>query len=160
MIAIDTNLLVYAHRSQTPEHAAARAALERAASDPDGWGTTLTNVLEFWSIVTHPAATGRPSTPAQALRFFAGLTAGGLADIWVPGAGFADRLMRVARDLGVKGVRVFDLAVALTAFEAGASEVWTHDLHFRSVPGLRVVFPLLEKRRESRRIGPQPPPGA
>ena len=37
MIALDTNLLVYAHRSATPEHKAAQAAIERAAAT-EGWG--------------------------------------------------------------------------------------------------------------------------
>jgi predicted nucleic acid-binding protein len=32
VIALDTNLLVYAHRSGTPKHRAARAAIERAAA--------------------------------------------------------------------------------------------------------------------------------
>lgn len=51
MIVIDTNILVYAHRSTTPEHESAKRALERAAAAPDGWGITLTNLMEFWSIV-------------------------------------------------------------------------------------------------------------
>jgi uncharacterized protein len=142
MIAIDTNLLVYAHRSLTPEHESAKRVLERASEGR--WGTTLTNLMEFWSVVTHPASSGRPSTPGEAARFFAGLAEGGMEEIWVPGAGFAGRLTCLAADLEVKGARVFDLAIALTAFEAGAGEIWTHDLHFRSVPGLRVVFPLRE----------------
>jgi len=145
VIAIDTNLLVYAHRARLPEHQAGRTAIERAASTPEGWGTTLTNVLEFWSIVTHPAAAGRPSSPSQVIRFFGGLAAGGMAELWVPRPGFAGRLMRVAEDLGIQGARVFDLAIALTAFEAGASEIWTHDRQFCSVPGLRVVLPLLQE---------------
>ena len=37
MIALDTNLLVYAHRSATPEHKNAGAAIERAAAS-SGWG--------------------------------------------------------------------------------------------------------------------------
>jgi hypothetical protein len=141
MIAIDTNLLVYAHRSATPQHESARQALERAANDPGGWGITLTNLMEFWSIVTHPAA-GRPSKPAEAAQFIERLVTGGLAEIWVPSAGFGARLTRVAEDMGIKGGRIFDLAISLTAFEAGAREVWTHDTHFQSVPGLRVVLPL------------------
>ena len=145
MIAIDTNILVYAHRSATPEHESARRSLELAAAAPDGWGITLTNLMEFWSIVTHPAATGRPSTPAEAVRFISGLMAGGLAGIWIPSAGFAARLIRIAEDLKIKGARVFDLTIALTAFEAGAGEIWTHDSHFQSVPGLRVVLPLRKK---------------
>ena len=145
MIAIDTNILVYAHRSTTPEHDSAKRSLELAAAAPDGWGITLTNLMEFWSIVTHPAATGRPSTPAEAARFISGLMAGGLAGIWIPSAGFAARLTRIAEDLKVKGARVFDLTISLTAFEAGAGEIWTNDCHFQSVPGLRVVLPLQKK---------------
>lgn len=37
MIAVDTNLLVYAHRSDAPAHASAQAALSRLARDPGGW---------------------------------------------------------------------------------------------------------------------------
>jgi toxin-antitoxin system PIN domain toxin len=142
MIAIDTNLLVYAHRSATPEHRSAKLSLERAAAAADGWGMTFTNLLEFWSIVTHPAASGRPSTPAEAAQFIRGLMSGGLAGIWVPDPGFPARLMRIAEDLKITGARVFDLTIALTAFEAGAGEIWTNDSGFRSVPGLRVVLPL------------------
>lgn len=143
MIAIDTNLLVYAHRKATPEHESAKKALERAANNPDGWGFALANLLEFWSIVTHPAATGRPSTPREAARFIDGLVGPGQASIWVPGAGFGTRLMRVAEDLKIQGPRIFDLAVSLTSSDAGAIEVWTHDLRFVTVPGLRVVHPLV-----------------
>ena len=34
MIAIDTNLLVYANRSAAPEHAGARRAIERIKDSP------------------------------------------------------------------------------------------------------------------------------
>lgn len=48
MIAVDTNLLVYAHRSAVPEHARARRAIENAVDDPHGWGISIANVAEFW----------------------------------------------------------------------------------------------------------------
>jgi len=38
VIALDTNLLVYAHRTGTAEHHAAARALERASHAPGGWG--------------------------------------------------------------------------------------------------------------------------
>jgi hypothetical protein len=38
MIAIDTNLLIYAHRGGVPEHREARAAIEQAANSGRGWG--------------------------------------------------------------------------------------------------------------------------
>ena len=61
MIALDTNLLIYAHRATMPEHSAARRAIERAVIHPQGWGIPLPCLAEFWSVVTHPAATGTPA---------------------------------------------------------------------------------------------------
>lgn len=140
MIAIDTNLLVYAHRSATPEHRASRAAIERAAAT-HAWGFASAVVAEFWSVVTHPSAAGRPSTPDEALRFLTALSSAG-ADVWAPGPGFGLRLAQLAADLDVSGNRVFDLQIALTAFEGGARELWSHDARFVTVPGLRLVNPL------------------
>jgi hypothetical protein len=142
MIAIDTNLLVYAHRMQVPAHRAARKAIEKASMDSGGWGFTITNQLEFWSVVTHPAAPPRPSTPAEAAAFMQALIRDAHAQIWLPREGFGQRLIQLGSELRVFGPRIFDLAIALTAFEAGAREIWTHDLAFLSIPGLRTVFPL------------------
>lgn len=140
MIAIDTNLLVYGHRSGLPEHRRARRVLEQASADPRGWGIALPTVAEFWSVVTHPAAT-RPSKASDVAAFLSSLTDADL-QIWTPGPRFSDRLTQLATDLGVAGARIFDLQIALTAFEHGASEMWTHDHGFARVPGLRVVDPL------------------
>jgi uncharacterized protein len=141
VIAIDTNLLVYAHRARTPEHLPARKAIERAAAQSAGWGISAAALPEFWAVVTHPTAAGRPSTPDQAAAFIHALTDAGAA-IWLPGPGFGERLLQTASDLGVSGPRVFDLQIALMAFEGGATELWTHDGGFVTVPGLRVRDPL------------------
>jgi len=141
MIAIDTNLLVYAHRSRTPEHAGARKAISRAAAADGGWGIAVASLTEFWAIATHPASDGRPSMPGQASAFIGALVRAG-AQIWLPGPGFGDRLLQLATDLDVIGARLFDLQIALTAFEGGATDLWTHDARFVKVPGLRVHDPL------------------
>ena len=141
MIAIDTNLLVYAHRSRTPEHARARKAIELAAFGEAGWGIAAASLTEFWAIATHPDSKGRPSSPSQASAFVRALVHAG-AHVWLPGPGFGDRLLQLATDLDVVGPRIFDLQIALTAFEGGATAVWTPDAHFVTMPGLRVHDPL------------------
>jgi predicted nucleic acid-binding protein len=141
VIAIDTNLLLYAHRSRTPEHARARKAIARAAGADGGWGIAAASLAEFWAIATHPASEGRPSAPAQAAAFVGAFVQAG-AQIWLPGPGFGDRLLQLATDLNVVGARIFDLQIALTAFEGGATDLWTHDARFVKVPGLRLHDPL------------------
>lgn len=142
MIAVDTNLLVYAHRTATPEHKAAQRALERAAADPGGWGFSIGNVLEFWSVVTHPASKGRPSTASEARKFLRNLTEQGGAVMWLPTPGFDVRLLANATRLGLMGPRVFDLQIAMTALDNGARSMWTHDAGFIHLPGLPVLDPL------------------
>jgi uncharacterized protein len=142
VIAIDTNLLVYAHRTRCAEHGAARRAIERAAASAGGWCVPLPCALEFWSVVTHPSCVGGPSTPAVALDFIDSLVATGGALILQPGANFLQRCLRIAAELSVSGPRVFDLQVGLLALEAGATELWTHDAGFVALPGLKVRDPL------------------
>jgi toxin-antitoxin system PIN domain toxin len=142
MIAVDTNLLVYAHRAATPEHRSARRALERASADGRGWGIPMPCLAEFWAVVTHPAASGRPSTPAEAAAFLRELEASGGAAIWLPTSGFGRRAILIAEKLGVCGARVFDLQIAVIAADAGATELWSHDTNFVVLPGLKLVDPI------------------
>ena len=126
LIAIDTNLLIYAHRSALPEHRAARRAIEQASRDPRGWGIALPSVSEFWAIVTHPKSLGGPSTAQQARGFLESLITEAGARLWMAHEGFWDRLLRLAGQLRIQGPRIFDLQIGLTAFDNRAVEIWTH----------------------------------
>src|SRR5207237_6602074 len=130
MIALDTNLLIYAHREGASEHEAARSAVLAAVDDPRGWGICLPSVAEFWSIVTHPKFPGGPSSPSVVTHFFHYLIVEGHGHIWTPGHGFGERLMRWAASQKLRGRRIFDLQIAVIAYEHGAREIWTHDHNF------------------------------
>jgi len=143
MICIDTNLLIYAHRQGTAEHAAACQAIERAASHGDGWGIAWPSVTEFWAQVTHPRYPGGASTCAQAGDFLRALVETGGARVYpMPGADFLTTVLDSATALGIVGPRVFDLQIGLAALHAGAKRLWTHDANFVALPGLRVEDPL------------------
>lgn len=142
MIAVDTNLLVYAHRSGFSSHSVAIQALEKAFRNPLGWGIPLTCTAEFWSIVTHAKMGDRPSNPDEARSFLDNILEDGGGLVLYPGTGLYSRLGRWAEELRVQGPRIFDLVIALTATDNGAVEIWTHDASFLEIPGLRVVDPL------------------
>lgn len=140
MIAVDTNLLVYAHNPRAPEHARARRALERAAGQAQGWGVPFPVLAEFWSVVTHPAG---PGTAAEAAAgFLQGLWREGDAQIWAATAEMGRDLIVAAARLGCQGAAIFDLQIGLVAVAHGAREIWTHDAAFPRLPGLPVVDPL------------------
>lgn len=142
MIAVDTNLLVYAHRSGVPEHRRSRRAIELAVRSNRGWGIALASVAEFWSIVTHPLVARESRAARLASAFLRMLAADAGMLTWVPGAGFDARLVARALELGIRGARVFDLQIALTALDHGATEIWTHDAGFVKVPGVTIRDPL------------------
>ena len=64
MTAVDTNILVYAHRLDSPWHDRAAAALRTLAESPEPWAIPWPCVHEFFSIATHPRIY-RPPTPAD-----------------------------------------------------------------------------------------------
>ena len=142
MIAVDTNLLVYAHRGAVPEHRAAIGAIELAMREPQGWGVAVPCIAEFWMVVTHPSAAGRPSTTEEARGFLEALRVDGMMTLFEPRAGMGQRLINLATRGGVSGPRIFDLQIGLCALEAGATELWSHDRRFAAPPGLRVVDPI------------------
>jgi predicted nucleic acid-binding protein len=142
MIALDTNILIYSHRAGAREHDSARRAVLAALDDPRGWGICLPTVSEFWSVVTHPSIPGGPTSPKVVTQFFHYLVDEGGGNIWTPGPGFAQRLMEWAGSLRVRGRRIFDLQIAVIALEHGVKEIWTHDVDFISVPGVKIHDPL------------------
>ena len=142
VIAVDTNLLVYAHRGATPEHRAATGAIEEAMRDPRGWGVALPCIAEFWMVVTHPSASGRASTADEARGFLDALRVEGMMTLFEPRAGMGERLINLAAQVGAQGPRIFDLQIGLCALEAGATELWSHDRRFIAPPGLRVFDPI------------------
>lgn len=141
MIVLDTNILIYAHRSGTSEHQAARQAVEQAYAQ-GACGIALPSIAEFWSIVTHPKSVGGPSKPQEAQSFIDALVNELGFHICLPGLDFSQRLMQLAGDLGITGIRIFDLQIALIALENSATHIWTHDRNFVGVPGLKIHDPI------------------
>jgi len=54
VIAVDTNLLVYAHRRDSEWHRPAREVVQGLAESPAAWAIPWSCIYEFYSITTHP----------------------------------------------------------------------------------------------------------
>lgn len=139
MIALDTNLLVYAQRSDTPQHRESRKVIERAIESDAGVASHT--VVEFWSVVTSPSFARNPTSAIDAAAFLDALFLAGL-QLFLPDESFVTTLVKQAKLHAVKGHRIHDLAIAVTAVNSGAQEIWTHDTGFVSLRGLKVCFPL------------------
>ncbi len=138
MIALDTNLLVYAHLEGDTRHAAAQEVIQTAWRMGRGFGVSLPVVVEFYAVVTHPRV---GVLPRVAESFVAQLQAQGL-QVWTPRPDAVRRCLALAAEHHVLGRRIYDVFIAVVARDAGAQQLWTHDARFFELDGLQRVLPL------------------
>ena len=143
MIAVDTNILVYAHRADSAHHTAARDALTAAATDERAFGVPWPCVHEFYSIVTHPRIYDPPSTAPEALAAIAALDALPHCAWLGEGGDHLDQLTRLLASGAVRGPKVHDARIAAICLSHGVTELWTADRDFSYFPALRINNPLV-----------------
>lgn len=143
MIAVDTNLLVYAHRRDSEWHGPAFDTVKELAESPAAWAIPWPCLYEFYSVVTHPSLYDPPSTPEQALdQVEAWLESPSLVLLAEsPGyrAGLLD-LLRAARPVGPK---VHDARIAALCLHGGVRRLFTADRDFSRFPDLATHNPLV-----------------
>jgi toxin-antitoxin system PIN domain toxin len=143
MIAVDSNLLVYAHREDSPWHNAAYARIAELAEGPAAWAIPWPCIHEFLSIVTHPRIYAPPTPLEKAIdQVEAWLESPSLVllsesgDYWL-------QLRSILQTGRVSGPQVHDARVAALCQQHGVSELWTIDRDFSRFPGSTVRNPLV-----------------
>ncbi|MDN5571358.1 MAG: PIN domain-containing protein [Propionibacteriaceae bacterium] len=143
MIALDTNLIVYAHREDSPHHLLALAALTGLLQSQGQVGLPWPCVHEFLAVVTHPRVYQPPSTMAQALAAVRALTDSPRVQLLAEQPHHLDTLGRLLARGDIRGPRVHDARIAAICLDAGVTELWSADRDYSWFPALRVVNPLV-----------------
>lgn len=141
MLAVDTNVLVYARREETRWHAEARALLEALANGERPWAIPWPCVYEFLRVVTHPRVFDPPTPMEHALEDVISLLESPSLVLLGEGPAHASHLERMVRAGQVLGNLVHDAHIAALAIEHGVREFLTADRDFARFPGLRVRNP-------------------
>lgn len=141
MIAIDANILIYAHVSSFSQHEAAREWLDHQLNGTGPVGLPWASVLAFMRLVTNPRVFERPEPIADAWRQARAWLACDTAWIPQPTDRHADLLGRFLALPGVHGNLVPDAHLAALAMEHGLTLCST-DGDFARFPGLRRLNPL------------------
>jgi toxin-antitoxin system PIN domain toxin len=137
---IDVNVLVYAHRQDSPGHHAYRRWLEAVLASDQAYGMTDIVVSGFLRVVTHPRVFKTPSPMARALAFANQVRERPNCVRLSPGPRHWDIFMRLCRLAGVKGNLVPDAYLAALAIEHGCEFVTT-DRDYGRFPGLEWSSP-------------------
>lgn len=137
MIAVDTNILVYAHRTGQPKHAAAREAL-RELSEGGAWAIPVFVLAEFLRVATHPRTLTPPSEERDAVAALDDLIGSPGVRILSPGGRFWPLMRETVLAAGVRGNVIHDAAIATVCREHGVTEILTHDRDFERFAGITV----------------------
>lgn len=142
MIAVDTNILVYAHREDSPWHAEAAPVIERLAEGASPWAIPWPSIHEFLAIVTHARIFSPPTPLPQALdQVDAWLESPSLILLSERG-GYWEALRPMVVDGKVSGPQIHDARIAALCSHNGVRELWTADRDFGRFPSLRARNPL------------------
>lgn len=144
MIAVDTNILVYAHRRDADWHDRAAECVRSLAEGRAAWAIPWPCLHEFFAIVTHPRVYAPPTpVPAALDQIEAWLEAPGL-QLLGEGAEHWTTLRPLLAAGRIAGPKVHDARVAALCLAHAVQALWTADRDFSRFPSLRAVNPLHE----------------
>ena len=143
MIAVDTNLLVYAHRRDSPWFQAAHRALRPLVEGATPWAIPFPCLHEFLAISTHSKIYRPPTDTRKALGQVAALIASPSLTLLSEPEGYWPVLERLLVNGQVTGPRVHDARIAALCLCHGISELWSADRDFTRFPEIRTRNPLV-----------------
>lgn len=139
MIAVDTNILIYAHRRESAHHPAALERITAIAESDTPWALPVFCLAEFVRVVTHLRVFDPPSTLSQALDFLGELVKSPSVRLLNPTVGFATAFHEACTAGRVRGNLAFDAQIAAVCREHGIDELLTADRDFARFPSLRIA---------------------
>lgn len=143
MIATDTNILVYAHRRESPFHRVAKSAIESLAMQNSPWCLPWPCVHEFISIVTNTRLFENPTPLALAFdQLEAWLNTGKVQTINEAEA-HLNTLREISISGSIRGGQIHDARIAAICLQHGVTELWTADRDFSRFPKLKTRNPLV-----------------
>ena len=145
MIAVDTNILVYAHRRESQVYDQARSIMARLAEGDRIWAIPWPCCYEFLSMATNRRIWKDQAThPQAAWQQFRAWTASPTLEMIGETDGFANILGELVQRPRVRGGIVHDARIAALCVAHGVDVLLTRDRDFSLFPELRTENPFHE----------------
>jgi toxin-antitoxin system PIN domain toxin len=140
--AVDTNVLVYAHREDAQWHDVAYSRLAELAEGRTPWAIPWPCLHEFLAIVTHPRIYAPPTSADAAIDQVDAWLESPSVTLLAESEGYWADLRATLREGRITGPQVHDARVAALCRLHGVRELWTVDRDFGRFPGLTARNPL------------------
>jgi toxin-antitoxin system PIN domain toxin len=143
VLAVDTNILVYAADVDSQFHKPCREWLQRQRGRPDAWYTTWPVLYEFLRVTTHPRVMRQPWSISVAWEFVTALLASPGLGVLVPTQRHADVASEVISEMPeLSGNVLHDTHTAILMREHGIARICTRDTDFNRFRFIEVIDPL------------------
>lgn len=143
MIAVDTNVLVHAHRTDSEWHQPAEACVRRLAEGRAVWTIPWPCLHEFFAVVTHARIYAPPSTPGQAIDQIEAWMESPTLAVLAESEDHWSILSSCLVEGRVSGPVVHDARIAAICIGNGVTELLTADRDFSRFAGLSFRNPLV-----------------
>ncbi len=142
MIAVDTNILVHAHRRDASLHDEAAACVRHLAESLTPWCVCYHSLVEYCGIATHPKLWSPPSTARQVAAQVQAWRESPSLRILTDSDDTLDSLFDLMGQGKAVGPMVHDARIAACCHVHGVTELWTVDRDFSRFASLRTRNPL------------------
>lgn len=143
MIAVDTNILVYAHREDSPFHQQALRVMIRVVEGEARWAIPWPCVHEFLAVVTHPRIYVPPTPSEVAVAAIRQWVEQPNCTLLSEGPSYFSRLSTLCEQAHVQGGMVHDARIAALALDNGVHVLYSADRDFSRFGPLNVRNPLI-----------------
>jgi toxin-antitoxin system PIN domain toxin len=144
LIAVDTNILVYAHRRDMPHHARANGLVESCATGNARWAIPWPCAHEFLAIVSNARVFRIPTPIDKALAQLRAWLVSPTVTLLAEREGYLETLSDLLATSRASGAKIHDARIAALCIGYGVSELWSADRDFGRFPRLRTRNPLAD----------------
>ena len=143
MIAIDTNIIIYAHRYDNPFQKRAQEWLEHVFQKEDICAIPYHCIIEFLAISTNPRIYKDPTPPETAFEQIENLLECDNVKILSEIENQLSLVKELSLNTAIKGSEFHDVRIAAVCLENGVSVLYSADRNFSRFSKLKVVNPLV-----------------
>ena len=144
MRGLDTNLIVYAHRSDMPEHFKAQAIISEFIQSEKLFAVAWPSFYEFYRLVTHGKVFRVPSSREQALSVIRSFFEIPYCRVLSHSVAHWENMESLCKEADVRGNLAFDVQIAAIMLDHGVEEVISNDGDFLRFNRLKVINPFTE----------------
>lgn len=147
MIAVDTDILVYYHRVDSPYHIKAVVAIDRLIKNDQPWAIPWPCMAEFIQTVSPDRPYSPPSSMEQIFKAF---------DKWRKSSslrfigempGFYEKFRKLAAEQNPIGEEIETVRIAAICVNHGVEEFWSADRDFSGYTNIKCSNPLIIPHR-------------